>query len=100
MRLAQNRVVSPAEPATPEVPSLAILQRGRLSGMGRSAGCELLAWGTALDWQDRYTHFRVIAAPDDLPDGVYLAEFDGRCGFATRKAGRWKIESLDKDVCV
>lgn len=97
MRLGAKRLV-PAVPG--EVPTLAVLQHGRLTGMGRSAACELLAWRTPLDSTERYTRFRVIEAPEDLPDGVYLVEFDGRCCFAAREAGHWKIEPANRDVRV
>ena len=62
----------------------AILVQGVLTGMGREAECEILAWQDGRSNLRPYSHFRVISAPLDLPDGAYVVAFSGRA-FSTRK---------------
>ena len=72
----------------------AILVQGVLTGMGREAECEILAWQDGRSNLRPYSQFRVISAPLDLPDGAYVVAFSSRA-FSTRKErGWWVMESL------
>lgn len=74
-----------------------VLLHGVLRGMGREAACDILARRTTIEpfpaqFANRaclYEECSVLTAPSDLPDGDYLAFFDGHSLVATRARGIW-----------
>lgn len=82
-------------PGSPVTSSSIVLLSGMLRGMGREAQCEILArrLNTASHNSphstDRYLECSVLTAPRDLPDGDYLAYFDGHSLVATLARGVW-----------
>lgn len=72
----------------------ATLVEGVLTGMGHETDCEVLVWQDGRSNQRPYSQFRVIGAPLDLPDGIYVVAFQERA-FPTKKdQGWWVMESL------
>jgi hypothetical protein len=71
----------------------AVLAKGVLRGMGREAGCEILATKTILPEASRavYSHCAVISAPSDLPNGDYEVEFAGEVAVTTLRDGSWVV---------
>lgn len=68
-----------------------VLVRGVLTGTGGQVECELiarkvLATGVA---DPVYSDCSIVNAPHDLPDGEYIAYFEGHSIPATREHGMW-----------
>jgi hypothetical protein len=62
---------------------------GVLLGMGFVAHCDVLARMTQCKNHRAYSEGFVLNAPDDLPDGDYVAIFDGYTLPATKEHGFW-----------
>lgn len=74
-----------------------VLLHGSVKGMGLEAECEILARrlsipadpGTELPRFFTYTDCSVVGAPADLPDGEYVAWFEGYSLNTTLHRGLW-----------
>jgi len=74
-----------------------VLLKGFVQGMGREAQCEVLArrlpipadQGAEILHSFIYADCSVVAAPPDLPDGEYLACFEGYSLSASLHRGLW-----------
>jgi hypothetical protein len=68
-----------------------VLIRGVLRGMGFETRCEMVAFKVTHPDSSRpiYTHWSVIDAPADLPDGAYTVSFEDRTVAVRREGGLW-----------
>ena len=66
-----------------------ILVPGVVQGMGRIERCEVLARITQRGNSRSYSEGFVLNAPEDLPDGEYVASFDGCILHTARERGLW-----------
>ena len=74
-----------------------VLLHGSIKGMGREAECEILARRLPIPVDPRdpmprlftYTDCSVVEAPADLPEGEYLAQFEGYSLSVTLYRGLW-----------
>lgn len=57
--------------------------------MGREASCDVLARRLGIDPISAYSECTVIGAPDDLPDGEYIVEFENIRTATARRQGVW-----------
>jgi hypothetical protein len=68
-----------------------IILRGLISGKGRQAECEILAWKGAPNSGQAYSQLRVVEAPNDLPDGDYTLQVDGVSAHTKKINGSWEM---------
>lgn len=74
-----------------------VLLRGLVEGMGREAPCQLLARRLPLAPEARlgppgfstYTDCSVVGTPEELPDGEYVASFEGYRLHVSLHHGLW-----------
>ena len=75
---------------------MSVVLQGTLQGMGRTAECSFVAvktWNTGRSTEARYSDCSVITAPADLPDGIYLLEFENNVTCVERRKRRWLVSS-------
>ena len=68
---------------------VAVLERARLSGMGREAVGEIVAIRNSVAGETWYSNCHVLSAPADLPDGEYTVMLRGHGLAARRQHGLW-----------
>lgn len=70
------------------------LLRGKLSGMGREADCQILASKNPAGSNLPYSELMVVEAPSDFPNGEYEVGFEGYTARVTKHEGLWLMMSL------
>lgn len=70
-----------------------VLLRGLLRGMGHESACDILARRVkgAGSRSVTYVDCSILSAPSELPDGDYVACFDGHSALACRTRGIWVL---------
>ena len=71
-----------------------VLLPGIITGLGRNADCEVLAWKAADRPADAFSQFKIVTAPRHLPDGSYTVTFNGQAFSTTKEQGWWTMEKL------
>jgi hypothetical protein len=66
-----------------------VLLPALVKGMGREERCEMLTRRLGIEPVPAYSDCTVIGAPDDLPDGEYIVEFENICAVTTCRQGVW-----------
>jgi hypothetical protein len=71
-----------------------VLIYGVLRGMGREAGCEMVAIRDKPpgSHRPRFSRWSVLDAPQDLPDGRYTVSFEDCMVPVRREGGLWLAE--------
>ncbi len=74
---------------------LNVLLTGRLKGMGREAGCELMAKRSPSRMAEQFTYSEpvVIQAPADLPEGSYTLHFENYSMPVMHKGVLWLVNT-------
>ena len=74
---------------------LNVLLTGRLKGMGREAGCELMAKRSPSRMAEQFTYSKpvVIQAPADLPEGSYTLHFENYSMPVMHKGVLWLVKA-------
>ena len=67
----------------------AVLESGALRGMELEARCDVLACKQSSDLGSDYAWASIVNAPAELPDGEYLAMFDGHTVQVAKARGLW-----------
>jgi hypothetical protein len=68
---------------------IVVLLPALVKGMGHESQCEVLTRRRGSDPGPAYSDCTIIGAPDDLPDGEYVVEFENVLAATTRYLGVW-----------